>query len=110
MLELEGRPPAHTGGDLNGFYRMCLDNKVPMVALDYPASMGARAVQVAVDVLSGTPVPLRVEVPLATIMPRGCETTSVKADIWAEMHVDWNRSDDAVLSQGAALLPSEFLR
>ena len=33
-----------------------------------------------------------------------------KADIWAEMHVDWNRSDDAVLSQGAALLPSEFLR
>jgi len=110
LLELEGRPPAHTGGDLNGMYRLCLDNKVPMVALDYPASMGARAVQVAVDVLSGTPVPQRVEVPLTTIMPRGCETTSVKADIWAEMHVDWNRSDDAVLSQGAALSQSGFRR
>ncbi|MEM1362966.1 MAG: substrate-binding domain-containing protein [Pseudomonadota bacterium] len=95
--------PAHTGGDLNQMYKLCLEKKVPMVALDYPASMGARALEVALDVLSGQPVPQRVEVPVQIILPRGQETQSVKADTWAERHVEWALGDDAVLSQGPAL-------
>lgn len=95
--------PAHTGGDLNLMYKLCLINKVPMVALDYPASIGARALEVALNVLAGRPVPQRVEVPVRIILPRGRETQSVKADIWAERHVEWSLGDDAVLSQGPAL-------
>ncbi|MEM9840901.1 MAG: substrate-binding domain-containing protein, partial [Pseudomonadota bacterium] len=99
--------PAHTGGDLNGMYKLCLEQKVPMVALDYPASMGARALEVALDILQGQPVPQRVEVPVQIILPRGQETQSVKADTWAELHVQWSLADEAILSQGPALQPSE---
>jgi ABC-type sugar transport system substrate-binding protein len=99
--------PAHSGGDLNGMFKLCLTKKVPMVALDYPASMGARALEVALDILQGQPVPQRVEVPVQIILPRGLETQSVKADIWAELHVQWGLNDDAILSQGPALQLSE---
>ncbi|MBY6116931.1 substrate-binding domain-containing protein [Mameliella alba] len=100
----EGLPvPLHTGGDLNRMYKLCLHNKVPMAALDYPASMGARAIEVAIDVLCGVPVPQRVEVPVQVVLPRGQETASVKADLWAERHVAWDLGDDAILSQGPAL-------
>lgn len=98
--------PAHTGGDLNEMYKLCLEQKVPMVALDYPASMGARALEVALDVLAGQPVPQRVEVPVQIILPRGQETQSVKADTWAELHVQWAVGDEAILSQGPALQPA----
>lgn len=103
FLELGLDVPAHTGGDINGMYRLCLRNKVPMVALDYPASMGMRALEVALDVLSGNPVPQRVEVPVEIVLPRGCQTASVKADVWAELHTEWDLPDEAVLSQGPAL-------
>lgn len=95
--------PAHTGGDLNEMYKLCLHHKVPMAALDYPASMGARALELALEVLGGNTVPMRVEEPVQIVLPRGLETTSVKADAWAELHVAWDLSDDAVLSQGPAL-------
>lgn len=95
--------PAHTGGDLNEMYKLCLHNKVPMAALDYPASMGARALELALDVLAGNPVPHRVEVPVQIVLPRGLETASVKADAWAERHVAWDLDDEAILSQGPAL-------
>ncbi|MEM1078064.1 MAG: substrate-binding domain-containing protein [Pseudomonadota bacterium] len=99
-----GQPvPAHTGGDLNEMYKLCLHHKVPMAALDYPASMGARALELALDVLGGNPVPQRVEVPVQIVLPRGLETSSVKADAWAERHVAWDLPDDAILSQGPAL-------
>ena len=97
------RVPAHTGGDLNAMYKLCLDHKVPMVALDYPASMGARALETALDVLSGQSVPQRVEVPVQVVLPRGLETETVKADALAERHVAWDLGDEAVLSQGPAL-------
>lgn len=103
FLETSGDIPAHTGGDLNEMYKLCLHNKVPMAALDYPASMGARALEVALDVLRGNNIPQRVEEPVQVVLPRGCETRSVKADLWAERHVAWDLGDDAVLSQGPAL-------
>ncbi|MBO9447005.1 substrate-binding domain-containing protein [Ruegeria sp. R14_0] len=95
--------PAHTGGDLNEMYKLCLHHKVPMAALDYPASMGARALGLALDILGGNVVPQRVEEPVQIVLPRGLETASVKADTWAELHVAWDFPDDAILSQGPAL-------
>jgi len=99
--------PAHTGGDLNEMYKLCLHHKVPMAALDYPASMGARALGLALDILRGDTVPQRVEEPVQIVLPRGLETTSVKADGWAEMHVAWDLPDEAILSQGPALRPDK---
>lgn len=103
FLSLGGPVPAHTGGDVNDMYRVCLTEHVPMVALDYPASMGARALEVALQVLEGGSVPQRVEVPVEIVLPRGRETASVKADTWAELHVGWDLPGGAILSQGPAL-------
>ena len=103
FLEKAHPVPAHTGGDLNEMYKLCLHHKVPMAALDYPASMGARALELALEVLGGNTVPQRVEVPVQIVLPRGLETASVKADAWAELHVAWDLPDDAILSQGPAL-------
>ncbi len=99
--------PAHTGGDLNEMYKLCLHHKVPMAALDYPASMGARALGLSLEILNGNAVPQRVEEPVRIVLPRGLETASVKADTWAELHVAWDLSDDAILSQGPALRSSK---
>ena len=60
------------------------------------------ATQVALDILKGTPVPQRVEVPVQVVLPRGFETPSVRADIWAELHVAWDMTGDTILSQGPA--------
>lgn len=99
-----GQPvPAHTGGDINEMYRLCVQERVPMVALDYPASMGARALELSLEVLEGGKIPQRIEVPVQIVLPRGCETASVKADAWAELHAQWDLSGDAILSQGPAL-------
>lgn len=103
FLGMGGAVPAHTGGDVNEMYRLCVQERVPMVALDYPASMGARALELSLEVLAGSIVPQRIEVPVQIVLPRGCETASVKADAWAELHVQWDLPADAVLSQGPAL-------
>jgi ABC-type sugar transport system substrate-binding protein len=102
--------PPHTGGDLNKMYKLAIRSAVPFVAVDYPAAMGARSIDTALAVLSGEPVPRRVETQLVTVMPRGCETLSIKADEWAELHVRWDLPDDAVLSQGPSLRldPDDF--
>jgi ABC-type sugar transport system substrate-binding protein len=103
FLEAGLTPPPHTGGDLNQMYKLAIHHSVPFVAVDYPAAMGARAVEVAIDILEGAVVPKRVETPTQIVVPRGCETMSIKADDWAETHVRWDLSDDAVLSQGPSL-------
>jgi ABC-type sugar transport system substrate-binding protein len=95
--------PMHTGGDLNGMYKTALECRLPFVAVDYPAAMGARAVEVALEILAGRPVRRRVEVAAPVVLPRGAETPSVRADIWAETHVRWDLPDDAILSQGPSL-------
>lgn len=95
--------PPHTGGDLNAMYRICLRWRVPLAALDYPAVMGARAVETALDVLAGRPTLKRAEVPVKVVLPKGMETASVKADVFAESHVEWDSPGDKILSQGPAL-------
>jgi ribose transport system substrate-binding protein len=103
FLERGGPLPIHSGGDLNRMYKMALMHKLPFVAVDYPAAMGARAIEMALDVLAGKPVRRRVEIAAPVVLPRGHETPSVRADIWAETHVRWDLPDDAILSQGPSL-------
>ena len=96
-------PPPHTGGDLNRMYKMALQAGVAFAAVDYPAAMGALAIETVLAILRGETVMRRVEAPMQIVLPRGQETRSVKADKWAERHVRWDLPDDAILSQGAAL-------
>ncbi len=103
FLEKGPAVPAHTGGDLNRMYKLALHHHLPMAAVDYPAAMGARGLETAMDILNGRPVPRRIEIPTQVVLPRGMETRSVKADLWAELHVRWDLPDDAVLSQGPSL-------
>ena len=105
--DIGGRIPPHTGGDINKMYKIAIELRVPFVALEYPAIMGAKAVDTARDLLSGTSIPRRIETPLKIVMPRNMATVSVKADEWAEHHVRWDLPDDAVLSQGVSLRPNK---
>ncbi|MEM0946496.1 MAG: hypothetical protein AAGK37_03750 [Pseudomonadota bacterium] len=84
-------------------YRLAVRNKVPFAAVDHPSAMGGRAIEVAVEILSGRPVPWRVEVPVQVVLKRGCETQSVSDDIWSEAHLGWDLADDAVLSEGPSV-------
>lgn len=97
------QPPPHTGGDLNRMYKLAIHHAVPFMAVDYPAAMGALAVETALSVLRGATLARRIETPIQIIVPRGQETASVRADDWAERHVRWDLPDDAILSQGASL-------
>ncbi|MBX2880397.1 MAG: substrate-binding domain-containing protein [Granulosicoccus sp.] len=95
--------PPHTGGNLNFMYKLAIKQHVPFVALDYPAAMGAKAVETGLDIKAGKTVLKKIETNVQVVIPRGFETLSIKADEWAELHVRWQLSDDYVLSQGASL-------
>ncbi len=94
----KGEIPPHTGGDLNGMYKRVVQHRVPFAAVDYPASMGARAITCAIDVLAGRPTPRRIECDLQVIVSRGSGTRSVRADDWAELHVRWDMPDDFIVT------------
>ncbi|MEM1361316.1 MAG: substrate-binding domain-containing protein [Pseudomonadota bacterium] len=95
-----GTIPPHTGGEMNLMYKMAVQERVPLCGLDYPAAMGAASFHVAIDALSGRPVPRVLETDMQVIVTRGHETKSVRADIHAEKKVDWNSPDDHVHAAG----------
>jgi len=95
-----GEIPPHTGGDVNGAYKLAIRNKVPLAAVDYPPAMGMWAVEVLHAALSGRWVPRHVEVPLEVTITRGRATRSVRPNVWAEDHVRWDLPDDLILSTG----------
>ncbi len=96
----DGEIPPQTGGDLNAMYKLAVTHKVPMCGIDYPAGIGGRSVDVVLDVLAGKPVPSRVEINQQTVVSRGDETVSVKADIYAEDYALMDRPDDVIMSTG----------
>ena len=102
-LEQDEPLPLLSGGDLNQMYKLAITNNCPFIAVDYPAAMGGRALETALDILQGDPVTERREVPVEVVLPRGCETENIKADQWAERHVRWDMPDTTILSQGPSL-------
>ncbi len=95
-----GHIPPHTGGDLNLAYKLAIKHNVRMAAVNYPPSMGIRAVEVLYSALRGRYVPDRVDVPSEVILTRGSATLSIQPQLWAEDHVRWDLPDELVLSSG----------
>lgn len=100
-----GRVPPHTGGDLNEAYQLAVRHAVPLAAIDYPVSIGSRAVEVCMEILSGRTVPRRVEIHAPVVVSRGHDTASVRGDVAVEDHVAWARPASDVL--GDTLLAAE---
>ena len=107
FLDLKDRPdlqgtettiPPHTGGDLNHAFQLAVEHKIPLAAVEYPASMGARAVEAGLDVLAGKVIPRRIEVHSNVVISRGHETHSVHADLYADDYVRWDQPADFVAS------------
>jgi ribose transport system substrate-binding protein len=90
--------PPHTGGDINRTFQLAVEHKIPLAAVEYPASMGARAVEAGLDVLAGKVIPRRIEVHSSVVVSRGHETNSVHADLYADDYVRWDRPADFVAS------------
>ncbi|MDB5525011.1 MAG: hypothetical protein JWM58_2774 [Rhizobium sp.] len=95
-----GEFPPHTGGDLNLAYKLAIRHQVPLAAVDYPAAMGYRAMDILHAALRGQWVPSRVDVPLSVAITKGAATRSLKPDCWAEDRVRWDLPDDLVFHSG----------
>ena len=96
----KGKIPPITCADLNGCLKLAVENKVPVMSYDYPPAMGGVAVNVALDILAGKPVPHQFEINSQIAISRGDETTSVKADLWAEDYAQMSKPNDLILSTG----------
>ncbi len=96
----DGTIPPHTGGDLNGAYKMAVRHKVPLGAVDYPPAMGLVAVETLHAAMSGQWVQKRIDVPSDVILTKGHATASVKPTLWAEDHLRWDLPDDLILHAG----------
>ncbi|WP_051249218.1 substrate-binding domain-containing protein [Inquilinus limosus] len=96
----DGRVPPHTGGDQNAVYQLAILHGVPLAAMDFPPAMGIRAVEVGLDILAGRTLPRRIEVPTPLVISRGWETASVRADVFVEDHVRWDRPPSLILGHG----------
>lgn len=96
----EGTIPPITCADLNGCVKLAVENDVPAFNYDYPPAMGGVALQVALDILDGKPVPHQYEVSVDIAITKGDETDSVKADKWVEDYARLDRPNDLILSTG----------
>lgn len=96
----DGTIPPVTCGDLNGCVKLAVEHDVPAMSFDYPPSMGAASVQVALDVLAGKTVPKVYEISADIAITQGDETPSVKADIWVEDYARLDKPNELILSTG----------
>jgi ribose transport system substrate-binding protein len=96
----DGEFPLFTCADLNGCIKQAVEHKAPVLNFDYPPAMGGVAVQVALDLLAGKPVPKIYAVNSDISISKGDETVSVKADRWAEDYARLDKSNDLILSTG----------
>jgi ribose transport system substrate-binding protein len=92
-------PPA-TCADLNGCIKVAVENKSPVLNIDYPPAMGGAAVDLALQVLSGAQVPKLYFVNADIVVSKGDETASIRADKWAEDYVQMDKPNDLILSSG----------
>ncbi len=96
----DGEIPIHTNADVNGGLQLALKHKIPMVEVGYPPSMGGTAVEVALQVLAGAPVPCTYTINAQIGVTAGDETASVKADIPIEKMVVPNGPPDMLITSG----------
>lgn len=92
--------PPHTGGDLNGMYKLAMKHGFPFCGIDYTPSIGIAAVDLAIKVLQGTAVPKRLDVNFQVVLSSGDETTSIPADVALEDYVALDKPDDFIMGHG----------
>ncbi|MCY4306049.1 MAG: substrate-binding domain-containing protein [Aestuariivita sp.] len=92
--------PPHTGGDLNGMYQLAQEHGFPFAGIDYTPSIGAAAVNLAVDVLEGTPVPQRLDVNFQVVISKGDETRSISADVPLLDYVAMDQPSELIMGSG----------
>jgi ribose transport system substrate-binding protein len=95
-----GEIPPMTGGDIAKMYQLSAEYKVPMIGIDYPPLMGIRAVQIALDVLAGVPVPRTVQVSSQIVITAGDDTASVKGDMTPAQYVTKDAPGDLAPANG----------
>lgn len=92
--------PPHTGGDLNRMYKLAAEHKFAFCGIDYTPSVGIAAVDLAIKVLKGVPVPKRLDVNFQIVLSEGAETASVKADVPLKDYVALDKPDDFIMGHG----------
>lgn len=95
-----GSIPPHTGGDFNAMYQLSVNHDVPMIGVDYPPAMGAKAFDVLFDVLDGKGIPQRIEVNQQVVVSEGHETPSVQADIFTADYALMDKPGSVIMSSG----------
>jgi ribose transport system substrate-binding protein len=95
-----GTFPPITCADLNGCLRLAVENDAPAFNYDYPPAMGGVAIEVALDILAGRPVPRQYEMNVEVYLTQGDETASVQADRWVEDYARLDAPNDLILSTG----------
>jgi ribose transport system substrate-binding protein len=95
-----GEIPPHTGGDLNLAYKLAIRTRTPLAGVDFPPSMGIKALEVLLASLRGAWTPASVKVASEVIITKGAATRSLSPDLWAEDHVRWDLPDDLILASG----------
>ncbi|QBY00061.1 sugar ABC transporter substrate-binding protein [Rhodophyticola sp. CCM32] len=96
----DGQIPPHTGGDFNAMYQLSVQHDVPMVGVDYPPAMGARAFEVLFEVLEGAGIPRRIEVNQQVVVSRDHETASVQADVYVDEYALMDAPGSVIMSSG----------
>jgi ribose transport system substrate-binding protein len=96
----DGEIPLHTNADLNGGLQLAIKHHVPMVEVGYPPAMGGVALNVALQVLGGAPVPCIYTINSQIGVTKGDETDSVKADTYIEDMVVPNGPPDMLITGG----------
>ena len=89
----DGEIPPHTTSDVNGPLQMAIKHKVPMLEVGYPPAMGGTAVDVALTVLAGAPVPCIYTINSQIAVSEGDETPSIQTPL---------RLTDLVIENGPA--------
>ncbi len=92
--------PPHTGGDLNRMYKLAVEHGFAFCGIDYTPSIGITAVELALDVLEGKPVPKRVDVNFQVVISAGDETNSIRADVPLRDYVALDKPDDFIMGHG----------
>ena len=77
----DGEIPMHTTADLNGPMQLALQHNIPMLEIGYPPAMGGVAVNAALQVLKGAPVPCLYEINAQIATTDGKGTASIRPDL-----------------------------
>jgi len=77
----DGEIPMHTTADLNGPLQLALQHNIPMLEIGYPPAMGGVAVNAALQVLKGAPVPCLYEINAQIATTDGKGTASIRPDL-----------------------------